>query len=92
MTSGTPVLATKKGALPEIVVDRETGFLVNSLEGMVASVERLDTIDWHACRRHTQQNFSVARMVQDYIDVYRQFGEEHQFRSHPLSHRQSAWL
>ncbi len=61
MISGIPVLAMKKGALPEIVVDRDTGFLVSSLEGMVASVERLDTIDWHACRRHTQQNFSVAR-------------------------------
>lgn len=81
---GTPVLAMKKGALPEIVVDRETSFLVDSLEGMVASLERLDTIDRHACHRHTEQNFSIARMVQDYIDVYRQVVEEHQFKPRPL--------
>ncbi len=85
MACGTPVLAMKKGALPEIVVDGETGFLVDSLEGMVASLERLDTIDRHACRRHTQRNFSLARMVQDYIDVYRQVVEEHQFKPHLLS-------
>ena len=84
MACGTPVLAMKRGALPEIVVDGETGFLVDSLEGMVASLERLDTIDRRACRRHIQQNFSLARMVQDYIDVYRQVVEEHQFKPHPL--------
>ncbi len=84
MACGTPVLAMKKGALPEIVVDGETGFLVDSLEGMVASLERLDTIDRHACHRHTEQNFSIARMVQDYIDVYRQVVEEHQFKPRPL--------
>jgi len=74
----------KRGALPEIVVDGETGFLVDSLDGMVASLERLDTIDRRACRRHIQQNFSLDRMVQDYIDVYRQVVEEHQFKHHPL--------
>ncbi len=84
MACGTPVLAMKRGALPEIVVDGETGFLVDSLDGMVASLERLDTIDRRACRRHIQQNFSLARMVQDYIDVYRQVIEEHQFKHHPL--------
>ena len=92
MACGTPVLAMKKGALPEIVVDGETGFLVDSLEGMVASLERLDTIDRHACRRHTQQNFSLARMVQDYIEVYRQVVEEHPFKPHLLSYRPSPCL
>ena len=92
MACGTPVLAMKKGALPEIVVDGETGFLVDSLEGMVASLERLDTIDRHACRRHTQQNFSLARMVQDYIEVYRQVAEEHPFKPHLLSYRPSPYL
>ncbi len=84
MACGTPVLAMKRGALPEIVVDGETGFLVDSLDGMVASLEQLDTIDRRACRRHIQQNFSLARMVQDYIDVYRQVVEEHQFKPHRL--------
>lgn len=91
MACGTPVLAMKKGALPEIVVDGKTGFLVDSLEGMVASLERLDTIDRHACRRHTQQNFSLARMVQDYIEVYRQVVEEHPFKPHLLSYRPSPY-
>jgi glycosyltransferase involved in cell wall biosynthesis len=92
MACGTPVLAMKRGALPEIVVDGETGFLVDSLEGMVASLERLDTIDRRACRRHIQQNFSLARMVQDYIDVYRQVVEEHPFKPHLLSYRPSSYL
>ncbi|MCZ6491893.1 MAG: glycosyltransferase family 4 protein [Acidobacteria bacterium] len=84
MACGTPVLAMKRGALPEIVVDGETGFLVDSLDGMVASLQQLDTIDRSACRRHIQQNFSLTRMAQDYIDVYRQVVEEHPCKHHPL--------
>jgi len=90
LACGTPVLAMKKGALPEIVVDGETGFLVDSLEGMIASLDRLSTIDRQACRRDAERRFSIARMARDYIDVYRQVSQKHRLTRHLLSESQPA--
>ncbi|MFQ5915126.1 MAG: glycosyltransferase, partial [Nitrospinota bacterium] len=90
LACGTPVLAMKKGALPEIVTDGETGFLVDSLEGMIASLDRLPTIDRRACRCDAERRFSIARMTRDYVDVYRQVSQEHRLTYHLLSHRHPA--
>ena len=90
LACGTPVLAMKMGALPEIVTDGETGFLVDSLEGMIASLDRLSTIDRQACRRDAERRFSIARMARDYIDVYRQVSQEHRLTRHLLSESQPA--
>lgn len=68
--SGTPVLAMRKGALPELVVPGETGFLVDSLEEMVGAVLRADTISPSRCRDHACAHFGVARMVDGYLEIY----------------------
>lgn len=69
MACGTPVIATKRGSMPELVVDGVTGFLVNSLEEMSAKLDEVNQIDRVACRRHIENNFSVDRMVLGYIDL-----------------------
>jgi glycosyltransferase involved in cell wall biosynthesis len=72
MACGTPVVAFSRGSMPEIVLNGETGFLVNSVIEAAAVLERVSTLDRRACRRRVEQRFSRERMVQDYLAVYEQ--------------------
>jgi len=70
MACGTPVVATPLGAVPEVVVDGRTGYLVGSVDEAVEAVGRLDRLDRAACRAHVMARFSVERMVEGYLAVY----------------------
>ncbi|WP_148897009.1 glycosyltransferase family 4 protein [Geothermobacter ehrlichii] len=72
MACGTPVLAFKEGAVPEIVVDGKTGFVMNSLDGMIGAVDRINSIDPRECQRHVQNHFSITSMAQKYSELYQQ--------------------
>jgi glycosyltransferase involved in cell wall biosynthesis len=67
---GTPVIAFRRGALPEVVRHGITGFLVDSVEEMAQAVARLGEINLVACRSHAEQNFSAARMAENYEELY----------------------
>ncbi len=71
MACGTPVVATPLGAVPEVVVDGRTGHLVDDVDGAVAAVGRLSLLSRASCRAHVEAHFSVDRMVDGYLDVYR---------------------
>jgi glycosyltransferase involved in cell wall biosynthesis len=71
MACGCPVIAVRRGSVPELVVDGETGFLVDDVDGAVAAVGRIDSIDRAACRARVQERFTVDHMVEGYLDVYR---------------------
>jgi glycosyltransferase involved in cell wall biosynthesis len=71
LASGTPVLAFPHGAAPEIVEHGRTGFLAGTERGLADAVHRLGELDRHACRRAAETRFSAARMVTDYLSVYR---------------------
>jgi glycosyltransferase involved in cell wall biosynthesis len=70
MACGTPVIALHRGAAPEVVRDRETGFVVDNLEEMVQAVQLVAEIDPFRCREHVERHFSVSRMVDDYLRAY----------------------
>jgi glycosyltransferase involved in cell wall biosynthesis len=70
MATGTPVIAMARGSVPEVVADGETGFVCQSLDEMVAAVERVPIIDRMSCRRRVEQLFSVCQMADGYEDVY----------------------
>jgi glycosyltransferase involved in cell wall biosynthesis len=72
MACGTPVIAFARGAAPELIVDGETGFLVDDVEEMAAAVGRIGSIDPRRCREHVEANFDVPVMVEAYLRVYRQ--------------------
>ena len=72
MCAGTPVIAYNRGAMPELIVDAKTGFLVSNVESAVAAVKKLRSIDRRSCRRHVETNFSQDKMIEDYLKVYQQ--------------------
>ncbi len=70
MACGTPVIAFNRGSMPELIADRETGFLVEDLDQAGYALSRLKTIDRRNCRRRVEENFSVDLMVERYIEAY----------------------
>jgi glycosyltransferase involved in cell wall biosynthesis len=68
--SGTPVIAFARGALPEIVRDGVTGFLVDSAEDAAEALHRIGEIDPEVCARHARERFSSASMAESYARLY----------------------
>lgn len=70
LAAGTPVISFRNGAAPEIIVDGECGFLVDSVDEMVTKIGRIQTIDRAKCRARVEQQFSTEKMVAEYVSVY----------------------
>jgi glycosyltransferase involved in cell wall biosynthesis len=73
MACGTPVIATPRGSVPEVIADGETGFIVpveEYAEAAVESIHRLGTIDPRACRAWVEKRFSKESMVAGYEAVF----------------------
>lgn len=70
LTCGTPVIAINRGAMPELIIHEETGFLVNNVNEAAEAVQKLDSISRKRCRESVEKRFSVDRMVEEYIKVY----------------------
>jgi len=68
--SGTPVLGTRRGALPEILTP-EVGALCDTLDEMVEASKTIDTRDPAACRAHAERYFTHLVMAEEYLRVYR---------------------
>ncbi|MBI5451900.1 glycosyltransferase family 4 protein [Candidatus Gottesmanbacteria bacterium] len=68
MACGTPVVAFGNGAIPEVVVDGLTGYVIenNSEEKMTEAVKNIDKIKRSDCRKHVLENFTVEKMIADY--------------------------
>jgi len=71
MASGTPVVTFRRGAAPEVVAHGRTGYVVDTVEEMVAAVPLAAGLRPESCRRHVEVSFGVDRMVEDYLEVYR---------------------
>ncbi|MFI7539267.1 glycosyltransferase family 4 protein [Streptosporangium sp. NPDC049376] len=72
MACGTPVVALKRGAVPEVVADGVTGFVREEAEELAEAVEAAGGLDPHACRAHVAGNFDVEVMTAGYERIYRQ--------------------
>jgi glycosyltransferase involved in cell wall biosynthesis len=67
---GTPVIARRVGALPELIRHDVDGFLADDPTQMAFLVDRVADLDRAAIRSHAVEEFSARRMVDDYEEVY----------------------
>lgn len=67
---GTPVIAYRSGALPDIIEDGVTGFLVDNVEQMADAIKRVGQIRPEDCRAVAEKRFSRDRMIHDYFNLY----------------------
>lgn len=72
MSFGTPVLARRRGAIPEIVDDQITGFIFDRDEEAVEKIPHLEDLDRQRVFARAQERFSSARMADDYLAIYHQ--------------------
>ena len=70
MACGTPVVATRWGAVPEVIDDGRTGVIVDDYTEMPGVIERVAALDPMDCRRYVEERFSSERMVRDYEAAY----------------------
>jgi glycosyltransferase involved in cell wall biosynthesis len=74
MACGTPVIAYRRGSVPEVVAEGRSGNIVDNEDGAVAAVERIRHFDRATCRHIFEERFTVARMAHEYVNVYRRVG------------------
>ncbi|GAB4540545.1 MAG: glycosyltransferase family 4 protein [Thermodesulfovibrionia bacterium] len=72
MACGTPVIGFNRGAIPEIIEDGKTGFVVNSVEKAEEAVLKIHKIDRTYCRKMVNERFSLKRMVDEYESLYKE--------------------
>jgi len=70
LACGTPVLAYRRGSIPEIIDDGVTGFVCETIDELTAAVEKVGTLDRSRCRQVFDQRFTVERMATDYLALY----------------------
>ncbi len=70
MACGTPVIGFRHGAVPELVEDGVTGFVVDDVAAAVAAVERVIELDRADCRQLFERRFTARRMASDYVELY----------------------
>jgi glycosyltransferase involved in cell wall biosynthesis len=71
LACGTPVIARNRGSMPELIDHGVTGFLVDSLDEAVDAVGRIEEIDRAACRAAVVARFTLDRMADRYLELYR---------------------
>jgi glycosyltransferase involved in cell wall biosynthesis len=71
MACGTPVIASNRGAMPELIEHGVTGFLVDGVDGAVEAIARIGELDRAACRAAVASRFTVDRMADRYLALYR---------------------
>jgi glycosyltransferase involved in cell wall biosynthesis len=71
MACGTPVIATRWGAVPEVIEHGRSGIIVDNYREMAAALEAADDLDPYELRRYVEEEFSPERMVRDYEKAYK---------------------
>jgi len=77
MACGTPVIALRRGSIPEVIIDGKTGFVVDSVGEMIDAVHKINKIDRRTCRDHVKAHFSLQKMTDGYETAFEQILAHH---------------
>ncbi len=70
LACGTPVLAYRRGSIPEIIEEGVTGFVCEGVADMAEMVTQVSGLDRRLCRESFEERFTVDRMAQEYVLLY----------------------
>jgi glycosyltransferase involved in cell wall biosynthesis len=76
MACGTPVVAWRKGSVPEVIEHAATGYIVEDMREAVAAVENVGALSRETVRRGFEKRFSIERVAREYVRVYESLGAE----------------
>ena len=76
MACGTPVVAMRRGSVPEVLTDAVSGFVVDSEEEALAAIQRVHKLDRRSVRAEFERRFTSRRMAEDYVRLYAQLRQE----------------
>lgn len=71
MACGTPVIASRRGSMPELIEHGVNGFLIDSADEAIQAIDRIDEIDRDRVRRTVAERFTIERMADAYLALYR---------------------
>ena len=71
LACGTPVIAYRRGSVPEIIEENVSGFIVDTIDEAVMAVQRVPSLDRAKVRAEFERRFTVERMAGDYVGIYR---------------------
>jgi glycosyltransferase involved in cell wall biosynthesis len=81
LACGTPVLALRRGSVPEIIEDGVTGLVVDGVDQAMAAAPRLRDLSRAACRASFERRFTAPRMATDYVRLYQKVKRDSGFRA-----------
>jgi glycosyltransferase involved in cell wall biosynthesis len=70
MACGTPVIAFRRGSVPEVVENGMSGYIVDTVDEAVAAAARIGDISRGDVRGRFDTRFTVERMARDYVEAY----------------------
>lgn len=69
MACGTPVIGFKRGAVPEVIDEGLTGYIVNNPEEMIRAIKKLENIPRHTCRDAAFKRFNIQKIAEEYLSI-----------------------
>jgi glycosyltransferase involved in cell wall biosynthesis len=75
MAVGTPVIAFRRGSVPEVMCDGVSGYIVQTVDEAIAAVNRVKGLSRARCRQYFEQRFSDQVMAKGYLRIYQQLME-----------------
>ena len=76
MACGTPVVAFRRGSVPEVVDHGVSGWIVDDLDGAVEAVQNVGQLGRREVRRRFEQRFTAERMARDYVAIYERLASD----------------
>jgi len=74
LACGTPVVAFRRGSVPEIVRDGVNGYITDTVDQMIVAIQACAKISPSDCRKSVER-FSIGRMVDEYESIFRKLGD-----------------